>query len=125
MILFKGAVQNRKPIVAVKIDEQGNLSFWPEGEHRFVVDTGFTGDFLVPRTILPKLKLKYLGYEKFVLATNKKVSLPIYQGWVKIKNKRTKVVVIPGAELIGMKFLEKVGSRLIGDYKKATVKLIG
>ncbi len=36
-----------------------------------------------------------------------------------------KVEIVPGDELIGMKFLEKIGSKLIVDFDEAEVKLLG
>jgi len=39
--------------------------------------------------------------------------------------KRYKVKLVPGDELLGMKFLEKIGSKLIVDFIKAEVKLLG
>ena len=95
------------------------------GEYRFVVDTGFTGDVAVPPRLIPKLDQKFLGYDKFVLATKRVIDLPVFQGWVQVMGKRYKVKLVPGDELLGMKFLEKIGSKLIVDFIKAEVKLLG
>jgi hypothetical protein len=42
-----------------------------------------------------------------------------------IDKKRRKVQIIPGDELIGMGLLEKIGSKLIVDFDRAEVKLMG
>ncbi|MDZ7360842.1 MAG: hypothetical protein ONB46_08965 [candidate division KSB1 bacterium] len=125
MILIKGVIRNRKPIVSVTIDQQGNLNFSSAGEYRFVVDTGFTGYIVVPYALLPKLNLKFLNFTHFTLATHRNIQLPVFKGWVKVRTKRVKVEIVPGDELIGMKFLERVGSKLIVDFTKAEVKLLG
>ncbi len=125
MIIFKGEIKYQEPLVSATVDGSGNLKLSSNSTHRFIVDTGFAGDIAVPYTMLPKLNLKFLGYDKFVLATNKPIVLPVFEGWVKIKRKRVKVEIIPGDELIGMKFLEKAGSKLIVDFDKAEVKLLG
>ncbi len=125
MIIFKGVIKYQEPLVSATVDGSGNLKLSSNSKHRFIVDTGFAGDIAVPYTMLPKLNLKFLGYDKFVLATNKPIVLPVFEGWVKIKRKRVKVEIIPGDELIGMKFLEKACSQLIVDFDKAEVKLLG
>lgn len=125
MIILKGRIAHWEPTVFALIDKNGQLELSHKGEHRFVVDTGFAGDIAVPEILLSKMKVEFLGYNEFVLATKKRIRLPVFKGWIKIKAMRVQVEMIPGDELIGMKFLEKVGSRLIGDFKNATVKLIG
>lgn len=39
--------------------------------------------------------------------------------------KRYKVKLVPGDELLGMGLLERIGSKLIVDFTKAEVKLLG
>jgi clan AA aspartic protease len=124
-MLFKGSIRNQEPVVTAKIDENGELNFASQGNHSFVVDTGFTGDIAVPHALLPKLNLEFSGYTEFVLATYQRVELPVYRGWVKIKHKRMKVDVVAGDELLGMGLLERIGSQLIVDFTKAEVKLLG
>jgi len=111
--------------VFTAIEGSGNLKLSSSGVHRFLVDTGFAGDIAVPNTMLPRLNLKFLGYDRFILATQKPVVLPVFEGWVRILRKQIKVEVIPGDELIGMKFLERAGSELIFDFVHAQLKLLG
>lgn len=125
MIILKGKIAHWEPTVLAMIDKNGQLELSHKGEHRFVVDTGFAGDIAVPKIMLAKLKVEFLGYNEFILATKKRIRLPVFQGWIKIKAMRVQVEMIPGDELIGMKFLEKVGSRLIVDFNNASVKLFG
>jgi len=125
MTILKGKIAHWEPTVVALINKNGQLEISNKGKHSFVVDTGFAGDIAVPHTMLPRLNARFLGYNEFVLATQKRIRLPVFQGWVKVKAMQVEVEMIPGDELIGMKFLEKVGSQLIVDYKKATVKLIG
>jgi predicted aspartyl protease len=125
MILFKGKIKKREPIITAQIDEKGNLNLSSKGQHRFIVDTGFTGDIAVPITLLPKLNLSFASYSRFVLATKKVIRVPVFRGWVYIKGKRLKVEIVPGDELLGMGLLEKIGSKLIVDFDHAEVKIIG
>jgi predicted aspartyl protease len=111
--------------VSATVDESGNLKLSSDSKYRFVVDTGFAVDVAVPYAMLPRLNLNFLGYDKFVLATNKPIVLPVFEGWVKIKRQRVKVEIIPGDELLGMRFLEKAGSQLIVNFDEAEVKLFG
>ncbi len=125
MTLLNGKITNREPLIAATIDKKGDLVLSSKGgEHSFVVDTGFTGDLAVPRSLLHKMKLKFLSYDKFELATKRVIDLPVFQGWVKVKNKRVKVEIIPGDELIGMGLLEAVSSKLILDWMKQEIRLI-
>lgn len=125
MIIFKGTIKKRESIVSVMVDENGHIAFSPQGEYRCIIDTGFAGDIAVPYSMLPRLDHKFLGYDEFVLATNKRIQLPVFQGWVRVKKGKLKVEVIPGDELIGMKLLERIGSKLIVDFDKSNMKLIG
>jgi len=125
MRLLEGTILNRAPIVSAVIDKAGNLNLVTNGDYGFVVDTGFTGDLAVPYNLIPKLNLKFIGYEEFGLATRRVIELPVYYGWVKVKSRRYKVKIIPGDELLGMNFLEKAASKLIVDFKKDAVKLFG
>ncbi|MGH7451665.1 MAG: hypothetical protein ACRENG_09995 [bacterium] len=89
------------------------------------MDTGFTGDVVVPDALLPKLDLKFLNFTHFILATHKEIELPVFKRWVKVRTKRVKVEIVPGDELLGMGILERIGSKRIVDFDKAEVKLLG
>lgn len=67
---------------------------------------------------------QFIGFDEFVLATQKRIELPVFQGGVKIPQRLIKVEIIPGDELIGMKLLAKIGSKLIINFDRAAVKLI-
>lgn len=125
MTICQGVIRNLEPIVTATIDENRDLNFLSAGTYRFVIDTGFTGDIAVPSALIPKLNLKFSGYSEFLLATHKNIKLPVFKGVVKVKNKRVKVDIVPGDELLGMGFLAAIGTKMIVDFKNATVKLIG
>ncbi len=123
---LKGAVKNRKPVVSAAADAEGHVDLAStQKEFELIIDTGFTGFIVLPRKLVPKLDIKFLGYERFALATGKTMDLPVFEGWVKTQNDPMKIEMVFGDEIIGMAMLQMIGSKLIVDFEKNEVELIG
>jgi clan AA aspartic protease len=91
--------------------------------NEITVDTGFIGTVALPEKVLKKMGLKPIGTGVFTLADGSTVSLPIYWGQIKIKNKDFQTWFIPCDYLLGMELLELAGDCLSLDFRQQTVRL--
>lgn len=117
-----GMIRDNVAVVAARV-KNGKLVFARRGEFRFVVDTGFTGDLMIPQKLVEPLDLEFLGYKTFQLAAENVIALPVYRGYVTLGKATLEVEMTPGDALIGMTLLRAIGSQLHFDFHKATIVL--
>ena len=111
-------------------DRESYRQRWPvgvlqAGKLEFIVDTGFTGDMLIPRPLVNLLILDLLSYDTFELATEQLIELPVFRGNVVIGKTTLEVEMVPGDALIGMSLMQAIGSQLLFDFDKGQVLLRG
>ena len=71
-----------------------------------VVDTGFDGELVLPRTIVEDLKLRVRGVEIGTLADGRETSLPRYRAKVAWDGRERGIVVLAGdGAMLGMSIL--------------------
>jgi predicted aspartyl protease len=119
-----GDITDNQPTVRAVV-KNGALVFSPRGDFKFIVDTGFTGDLLIPQLLVKKLNLELIAYNTFQLATEQLVTLPVYRGNVVIGKAALEVEMVPGDALIGMALMQRIGSQLTLNFKTRTVVLKG
>jgi predicted aspartyl protease len=119
--IFRGRIDEFVPLVKAKIDnrmlvitEAGNLSM--------TVDTGFSGGIALPLTLIKRIGLKPVAYDRFRLGTGKVVDLPVFLGKVMVKNITLEAWFIPGDSLIGMEFLCSAGSILTLNLRRNNLR---
>ncbi|MBI5652274.1 MAG: hypothetical protein HZC40_17800 [Chloroflexi bacterium] len=122
MEYLSGIITNHTPFISARV-KNGRLVFAKRGTIRFVVDTGFTGDLLIPSAIINHLDLKFLAYKTFHLAADQVIALPVYRGEVMFDRAILEVEMTPGDALIGMSLMQAIGSQLILDFDRAQVRL--
>jgi predicted aspartyl protease len=124
MNLITGVIADNKPIVKATVKD-GRLVFSRRGKFEFIVDTGFTGDLLIPHPLVKQLNLDLLSYGTFELATEQLIELPVFRGNVVIGQATLEVEMVPGDALIGMSLMQAIGSQLLFDFDKGQVLLRG
>ncbi len=124
MNLITGVIADNKPIVKATVKD-GRLVFSRRGKFEFIVDTGFTGDMLIPHPLVKQLNLDLLSYDTFELATEQLIELPVFRGNVVIGKTTLEVEMVPGDALIGMSLMQAIGSQLLFDFDKGQVLLRG
>jgi predicted aspartyl protease len=91
-----------------------------------VVDSGFTGSVAIPEEWGERLNLNYAGIQSFTLANGQAVEFPTYLGLVRIGQAEALFeFIVTGEALLGMEFLERLGSRLVIDCKTKKVVIEG
>jgi clan AA aspartic protease len=100
--------QGREAIVEIEVSGPGGQ--WQPVE--FVIDTGFTGQLLLPPQLVSNLQLLSLGVRRAVLGDGSAVVMTTYRASVIWHGHARPVIVLEasGAPLIGMGLLE--GSRV-------------
>jgi len=95
------------------------------GAIEFLVDTGFAGSLLLPRSLASGLALQFQGPEKFYTATGQEVVAPAYFLEIDWLGQRTNVSVVVSPHitepLLGNQMLENC--RLTIDYYDRTVTI--
>jgi clan AA aspartic protease len=106
--VIKGRVFHYRPTVELAV-------YGPSGQSRIikaVVDTGFTGDLVLPQTEVAALGLQFLIYDSAVLADGSGVPLSVHEAtilWHGVQ--RHALILAAGQEpLLGMSLI--YGSRL-------------
>ena len=124
MNLITGVIADNKPVVKATVKD-GRLVFSRRGKFEFIVDTGFTGDMLIPHHLVEQLRLDLLSYDTFELATEQLIELPVFHGNVVIGKTTLEVEMVPGDALIGMSLMQAIGSQVLFDFDKGQVFLKG
>ncbi len=75
---------------------------------RAVVDTGYTGDLMLPRSIVDELKLRFYGIQEAILGDGSSKMLRVYQGSVIWDGmiRRLEIHASESEALVGMGLLE-------------------
>jgi len=74
-VRIAGRIRADAPVIGGRISD-GVLHLGATGGTEFVIDTGFSGAFVVPQRIAAALKVDFAGYDRFTLATGEPVSCP-------------------------------------------------
>jgi clan AA aspartic protease len=119
-----GIIADNQPVVRATV-KNGALAFSRRGDARFIVDTGFTGDLLIPQSLVEKLDLELIAYSTFQLATEQLVTLPVYRGNIVIGKAMVEVEMVPGDALIGMALMQRIGSQLTLNFRTRMIVLTG
>jgi predicted aspartyl protease len=101
-----GHIRADAPVISGRI-RGGVLHLGVPGGAEFVVDTGFSGAFVVPQRIAVALKVDFAGYDRFTLATGEPVELPVYAATVRVGRRIVRTWLTIGEALIGMEFLRE------------------
>ena len=121
--ILEGIIANNSPSFCGSFRKDGILVFHKKGNISFTVDTGFSGGIALPKEILENLKIEFMGYDTFTLATGDEVELPMYYGIVLVNKKKVETWFIPGDSLLGMEFISSIGTILLLDFESKTVQL--
>jgi predicted aspartyl protease len=116
--LLRGEIVNFVPYFKADIRKNG-LTLRNDGSISLTVDTGFSGGIALRENVLNKMKLEFIGFDTFTIATGEVVELPMYIGKVFIKNREVETWFIPGDSLIGMEFLSIAGKVLNVNFEKS------
>ena len=73
---LQGTVKSLHAILEVTLHAPENRRFLLD----FIVDTGYTGDLLLPREDILKLQLPYLFVQPSTLADGQHLMIPVYEG---------------------------------------------
>ncbi len=87
------------------------------------VDTGFTGDLSLPREVLKKLRLRYVGTMDYQLANGRVETIDQHQGIVIAGDYEYEAMFMEGEWLLGMDFIQEVCRDLRLDIDRGTVTL--
>ena len=120
---ISGRIRADAPVLGGRISG-GVLHLGVKGGVEFVVDTGFSGAFVVPQRMAAALKLEFAGYDRFTLATGEPVELPVYAARVRIGRRILRTWLTIGEALIGMEFLREACERLEADFDAQTITLL-
>lgn len=124
-----GVIHNHTPYVLAAVLRGGmlrlNTTLPPKGAARIpiTVDTGFTGGFSLPKSVLSDLHLDFLGYVSYVLADGRNALTPTFQGKVVLGSEVYTTRFIPGRSLMGVEFMEMAFSSLEISLKKGRLLL--
>lgn len=120
---ISGQIRADTPVIGGRTSG-GVLHLGVAGGVEFVVDTGFSGAFVVPQRIAAALKVDFAGYDRFTLATGEPVELPVYAATVRIGRRIVRTWLTIGEALIGMEFLRQACERLEADFDAQTIELL-
>ncbi len=117
-----GRIEENCPVLRARVKD-GVLILAKTGPEKLLIDTGFTGAIALPRRLLKRLRLEFVAFDSFTLATGQIVDLPAYTGMVTIGRWEVRTWFIPGDLLIGMDFLRSVYSKVVLDFEMDSVTL--
>jgi predicted aspartyl protease len=121
--LLLGNIVDYVPFFNAYVDDDRKLVLDEDGDLSMTVDTGFSGGIALPLDVIEDMNLELATFDTFTLATGEIVELPVFLGKVVIKGDEIETWFISGDFLLGMEFLCSVGSSLLLDFRKDTVKL--
>jgi predicted aspartyl protease len=121
-VRISGRIRADAPVIGGRISG-GVLHLGVTGGVEFVVDTGFSGAFVVPQRMAAALKADFAGYDRFTLATGEPVELPVYAATVRVGRRIVRTWLTIGEALIGMEFLREACDRLEVDFDAETITL--
>lgn len=129
MTALVGAMDSKTPYVLARILRNGRLCLEAVQASskatrlRVCVDTGFTGGFSLPETLLARLELDFLGYEPYILANRQRVEVPTFAGFVIVGRMSFEARFIPGQPLMGVEFMEAAFRTLRIDFRAGALVL--
>jgi len=123
-LVLSGSIEDNCPTVKATINEDKNLVFNKKGGLALTIDTGFSAGIALPKTVLSKLNIRFVGYENYTLADGKSIELEEYYGDVRVGNNKVEAVFIEGDYLIGMEFMTSIADVMTVDFKKEKVALL-
>ncbi len=119
---LRGRISRHEPTLPARVLSH-ELHIGGAGRIRIVLDTGFTGDLVLPRSVIRRLRTDRVGVERYELANGSVVKLPVHRATVVIGGRPTQVEVVPtsGAGLIGMALLERTSRSVLLRLRERTV----
>jgi clan AA aspartic protease len=112
--MIKGVVHNNYPIISIEVG-------WQFEAQKFIalIDTGFTGDLKLSPKNAATLGLKVTHTEKVELGDQQNVTMQAALAVVSMEGiqKTVKVLIAPGASIIGVGLMKQFESVLNIDFK--------
>jgi hypothetical protein len=110
------------PLLRAGISPDGRLSL-NKGRLDICIDTGFSGDFALPASILKRLRLTYAGTMDYQFADGRTATLDQWAGTVVIGGKERDALFMEGDWLLGMDFIRSSCTHLGIDLLSGVVTL--